>query len=133
MDVTAKIMKKAVKVLEFYTDKVYTAKKVHKCDLCNQEIIIGEKYHRQSGKYEGDFFDRCLHIHCNNIIAEFCKEHNENEYSHDWIVDWLSDLYCYGCGQNEDDNCEIEVLQCNCVIRNFKNLIEKDGNEDGSN
>ena len=45
---------KAVKVLEFYTDKVYTAKKVHKCDLCNQEIIIGEKYHRQSGKYEGD-------------------------------------------------------------------------------
>ena len=43
------------------------------------------------------------------------------------------DLYCYGCGQNEDDNCEIEVLQCNCVIRNFKNLIEKDGNEDGSN
>jgi hypothetical protein len=51
----------------------------------------------------------------------------------DWIVDWLSDLYCYGCGQNEDDNCEIEVLQCNCVIRNFKNLIEKDGNEDGSN
>lgn len=77
---------------------------------------------RQSGKYEGDLFDRCLHIHCNNIIAEFCKEHNENEYSHDWIVDWLSDLYCYGCGQNEDDNCEIKVLQCNCVIRNFKNL-----------
>ncbi len=31
MDITAKIMKKAVKILEFYTDKVYTAKKVHKC------------------------------------------------------------------------------------------------------
>jgi hypothetical protein len=106
--------------LECYTDKVSTARKVHTCDLCDQEIIIGEKYHRQKGKYEGYFFDRCLHIHCNNIIAEFCKEHNKYECSPYWIIDWLFDLYCYKCGQNKDGNCEIEVLQCDCIIRDFK-------------
>lgn len=114
-------------MLEFYTDRVYKAKKVHKCDLCGHEIVIGEKYHRQSGKYEGDFFDRCIHEHCNNIITEFCSKNNENEYSPDWIVDWLSDLYCYDCEHKEE--CEIETLHCKFIIKNFKNLVETEGEQ----
>ena len=104
--------------MEFYTDNVYKARKVHKCDLCNQEIIIGEKYHRQSGKYEGDFFDRCIHEHCNNIITAFCKENKENEYDEWSIKDWLSDLYCYGCEKKEE--CEVNILQCDLILEHFK-------------
>jgi hypothetical protein len=107
-------------MLEFYTDNVHKARKVHKCDLCYQEISVGEQYHRQSGKYEGEFFDRCIHNHCEKIIATFCKEHNENEYSPDWIEDWLSDNHCYSCEKKEE--CEVNILQCGLILEHFKGV-----------
>ena len=101
-------------MLEFFTDQLYTAKKTHRCQLCNQNILIGEKYHRQSGKYEGDFFDRCLHRHCNNMIAEFCQENKDNEYSTDWIWEWLVEKYCHDCGK-----CNGKVFKCDLIIKDF--------------
>jgi len=112
-------------MMEFFTDKIHKARKVHKCELCCQKISIGENYHRQSGKYEGDFFDRCLHDHCENIISTFCSENHESEYSPDWIVDWLSDLYCHSCEQKED--CEVEILQCKLILNNFINNSSSGG------
>ena len=105
-------------MLEFYTDVVRKARKVHKCNLCYQSILAGEQYHRQSGKYEGEFFDRCIHEHCNSIISAFCKENNEQEYSEDWIIDWLGYKYCYGCEHGED--CKVNILQCEKILKNFR-------------
>ncbi|MFY9380403.1 MAG: hypothetical protein WAP07_09270, partial [Acutalibacteraceae bacterium] len=95
-------------MMEFYNDVVHKATKNHKCDLCCHLIPKGQKYHRQSGKYDGDFFDRCLHTHCNNIISTYCRENDEQEYDEWSIKDWLSDSYCYYCEQKED--CEINIL-----------------------
>ncbi len=105
-------------MMEFYNDATHKATKNYKCDLCRHLIPKGQKYHRQSGKYDGDFFDRCLHTHCNNIISTYCSEERESEYSPDWIADWLSDKYCYGC-ENKDD-CEINILQCETIIKDFQ-------------
>lgn len=108
--------------MEFYNDAVHKATKNHKCDLCCHLIPKGQKYHRQSGKYEGEFFDRCIHEHCNNIITAFCKENNEveNEYSPDWIVDWLSDNHCYSCEKKEE--CEVNIFQCDLILEHFKGV-----------
>lgn len=105
-------------MMEFYTENIRRAKKSHKCDLCGNQISIGEKYHRQSGKYDGEFFDRCLHERCNNIISTYCKENNEQEYDEWSIEDWLSDSYCYCCEQKED--CETNILECNTILKEFK-------------
>ena len=43
-------------MMEFYNDAVHKATKNHKCDLCCHLIPKGQKYHRQSEKYDGDFF-----------------------------------------------------------------------------
>ena len=110
--------------MEFYTDRIVKARKVHKCELCGQNIKVGEKYHRQSGKYEGEFFDRCHHMTCDKIIASYCSENNENEYDDDHIIDWLGNIYCYDCEKEED--CEIEILQCEHIRINFRELVEEE-------
>ena len=104
--------------MEIYTEVVYKAKKAHKCHLCCKEIQVGEKYSRESGKWEGEFFDRCSHLHCSEIIRTFCSENRENEYDIDWIIDWLSDKYCYACGERE--TCEVIILHCEKVLADFK-------------
>jgi hypothetical protein len=58
----------------FYRDTIRTARKEHKCDLCGHLIPKGQKYHRQSGKDDGDFFDICLHTHCYNILSTYCSQ-----------------------------------------------------------
>jgi hypothetical protein len=106
--------------MEFYKDEIHTARKTHKCMLCGNEIPVGEKYHRQSGKYEGEFFDRSLHMHCNNIISAYCEEQSHDEFDADWITDWLNDKYCYDCKHKED--CKISPLECPYVLIDFKEV-----------
>lgn len=108
-------------MMEFYTDIIHKAKKIHECELCHQEISINEKYHRQSGKYDNDFFDRCLHVRCNNMISTYCMQHNENEYNYWSIMDWLSNLYCYDCEHKE--KCINSVLTCKKIIKIFKDGV----------
>lgn len=48
-------------MLEFYSSYIRTARKPHKCEYCQKDIMIGEKYSYESGKFEGDFFTRTLY------------------------------------------------------------------------
>lgn len=91
--------------MDFFTSKHPKAKKEHICDLCNEKICIGEKYHRYSGKYEGDLFDDKFHLTCQRIINAYCEAMGDHEYCNDAIEDWLCDIYCHACKHYEYD-CE---------------------------
>ena len=54
---------------DFYRERFPIAKKEHKCDCCFETINPGERYSRETGKYDGDFFDRVLCIPCRNSGA----------------------------------------------------------------
>ena len=110
--------------MEFYNDLVYKAKKEYKCEFCNQKINVGEKYHRQSGKYDGDFFDRKVHMICDNMISTFCKEENEYEdISYDGVVEWLRYKHCYNCP--DDEECNISMFECKKIIDKYQRTLEK--------
>lgn len=99
---------------EFQTQRTLTARKPHKCFLCGADIQIGEKYVRYSGKYDGDFFDQCFHTDCVYLLDKFCREQRDEEYSPDWVTDWISDRVCYSCEKKED--CEENCFRCKKVL-----------------
>lgn len=47
---------------DFFNEKTVTAKKQYKCCECRTPIVIGERYMRSSGKWDGDVcsFKTCL-------------------------------------------------------------------------
>lgn len=109
-------------MLEFYTSNYHKARKVHTCDLCNETINIGEKYHRNSGKYNDRMFDNKYHIECQNIIDKFCDENGDAEYDNDWIYDWLHENYCYACihGDDNQDDCDKDTITCPLIREQLK-------------
>ncbi|UVK62299.1 hypothetical protein SEA_NATHANVAAG_47 [Arthrobacter phage NathanVaag] len=42
--------------MTFATEKLVTARKVHKCGECFRPIVKGEQYYRGAGSWEGDFW-----------------------------------------------------------------------------
>ena len=110
-------------MLEFQNYSERNARKEHRCDLCGEIIRVGEKYIRFSGKYDGMMFDQKLHLLCNQIISEFCRANNEEEYSDDLVFDWVQYVVCSECehssyGDGKDD-CETPISRCKKVINRF--------------
>lgn len=101
-------------MLEFSTSKILTAKKEHTCDLCGQKIEVGEKYNRYSGKFDGSFFDCCYHESCFDIIGKYCRIEGEEEYSEDWLQEWIYDKVCRDCPNEEE--CQENTFRCKKVI-----------------
>ena len=99
-------------MMEFYTEKMVKARKDHICHLCGDEITKGAEYFRESGKFDGDFFDRCTCPDCYTHRNEYCSE-VENEYD-DWAVhDYLCEEYCQSiCTDEEREDCEQSVWHC---------------------
>lgn len=114
-------------MLEFYNSTYPKAKKEYKCDLCDQKIKVGEKYHRYSGKYDGDMFDNKYHLTCQKIINAYCEKMNDNEYDEDGICDWLHDEYCIDCRCYEEDNCTFYPLYCPKIRKHFEKGAEENG------
>jgi hypothetical protein len=100
--------------LDFYSERTLKAKKQHTCMLCRDEIIIGETYSRQSGKYYGEFFDRCMHIHCNNMVKTYVYEQGEDEFDEEGVINFIQETHCLYC--EEVDNCDKAQLTCLKII-----------------
>lgn len=83
-------------MMDFYNAKIQTARKTHKCEMCGQDIKPGEQYSYESGMWDGDFFVRKLHIGCNNILSEYCRE-IDNEFDYDSITEYWMEHYCANC------------------------------------
>lgn len=112
-------------MLEFWNSTYPKARKEYECSLCGQAIKKGEKYHRFSGKYDGDMFDDKIHMTCQEIISAYCRAVNDNEYDEDGISDWLQDEYCLDCSCYEEDNCTFFPITCPKIRQKF----EKEGAE----
>lgn len=111
-------------MLEFYTDVIHKARKEHKCEFCNDVIKVGKKYHRQSGKYDGEFFDRKIHMECDNMISEYCSENREyDDISYDAVNDWVYEKHCQACPDN--DECELLFNDCKLIMNYYKEREEK--------
>ena len=41
-------------MMDFYNQKHEKARKSHKCEFCGKEIIPGETYSYESGKFDGE-------------------------------------------------------------------------------
>ena len=100
---------------DFVTEKTPTARKPHKCFLCNEEITKGEKYVRLSGSYCGDFFDNCFHTDCNALISEYCWVYDDNEYIPEEIYDWIRDEVCEYC--DNKNGCILNRVRCEKVLK----------------
>ncbi len=56
---------------EFFDQKVVKAKKPHKCYECGEDIKVGDKYERTSGKWEGTMSVFCTCLLCKEIRDHF--------------------------------------------------------------
>ncbi len=91
-------------MMEFYNRMYLKARKPHKCEFCGRTIERGEKYSRETGKYDGDFFCRKLCIPCERMLSKFCLDTNEDEFCWWQVNDWLSDTHCEECEHFNDCN-----------------------------
>lgn len=46
------------------------ARKEHRCDFCNDKIVIREKYIKSTHIYEGQVYDWKTHKHCSELATE---------------------------------------------------------------
>ena len=86
---------------EFYTDKVVTAKKQHKCYECGETISIGDKYQRCSGKWDGEVLTYKTCLGCMRIRDAYC--------SNGWVFGELREAFMECMGWDYiDDELEVE-------------------------
>lgn len=89
-------------MVEFLTRKTPNAKKKHICDLCGGEIDVGEKYERQSGMVDGEFYEMKSHSSCMEICRRYCRDTGESEFVTECVIDWLRDRICDDCKAKEE-------------------------------
>lgn len=107
-------------MLDFSNETIVKkSKKPHKCQLCGAEIPAGSEYIRQNGKFDGEFFDRCLHMWCCSAIEEYCQATGENEYD-DWaVLDYVQEKVCATCPEHET-NCRVKrIMACPKTIAKY--------------
>lgn len=103
--------------MEFYSEKWVIAKKEHKCACCEKVLKIGEKYSRQVGKFDGDFFSRALCVTCREMLNDYCND-VDNEFSWDSIIEYAREQVCYKCESYE--NCDLRITGCEIVKEHYK-------------
>lgn len=113
-------------MLEFYNSYIRTARKAHKCEYCEKNIMVGEKYSYESGKFEGDFFTRTLCVPCLKMLNAYTDDVDDDTF--DWwaVSDFLSDNYCDKlCGQEKRHDCDKSPEHCEKIRTEFTDEQEK--------
>lgn len=113
----------------FYRDTTRTARKEHKCGICNGVISKGEKYHDKVGKYEGVFWSSKECEACQPVIAEFCRtDYADDEYCGGWIREWWRNEKCPACKRytcKAGDTCDDMTHYCRCEKFEFTSEAEQ--------
>lgn len=115
-------------MMEFWSEQdIKAARKPHVCEMCGRPINIGESYCRESGKWEGDFFSRCMHLVCHEMEMEYCCE-VDNEFTWSDILEYVAEVYCSKCKHalcndylpDHGEDCPYDsVLDCPIIQRQF--------------
>ena len=61
------------------SEKQPVARKVHECDLCSEQINIGEKYISQKVKDDEGVYTFSMHEKCHKLTAEMNMNENADE------------------------------------------------------
>jgi len=92
--------------MDFYNYATPKAKKIHKCEMCGKPIEVGETYSYETGKWDGGFFDRKMHLKCFEMLSIMLCETKEDEFDWDELTDWWVETYCSKCKHLYVNNCE---------------------------
>lgn len=95
--------------MEFYSETHPVASKDHICEACGGIISIGDRYCRQSGKWECEFFTRAWCSDCEAIMNQFFSETNESEFDYWEVQDFAADNFCSTC--NHGPHCNDDCVQ----------------------
>lgn len=102
-------------MMEFYSESENKARKEYTCELCKKTIRQGERYFRETGKFNGCFFDRALHTQCHLMEADYCYN-VDCEFTWDDITEYIIDEYCSRCECREADDCQFLVTECPKIL-----------------
>ena len=96
--------------MEFYRRTVPRSRTTHKCEGCGNPIEVGEKYSCESGKWDGDFFARLMHLDCYEAMNDILDAQGDNEFTWDSLAEWWRDEKCCECKHRylpckPDDRC----------------------------
>ena len=103
-------------MMEIYKEQFVLARKNHRCHICGEEISAKTKYYRESGKYDGEFFDRCTCRDCYAHRQEYCDEAYDNEYDDYSIAEFLANKYCSHCSDEQKDECDTDMWHCPILL-----------------
>ena len=102
----------------FKEEQIKAARFKHRCDLCGTFIAAGESYFRQSGKFEGEFFNSVLHERCKEVVGKYCRDcSDDGGWDSDDVYDWIRDDECTECELYDD--CDLNILQCDKAVGGF--------------
>lgn len=99
-------------MMEFYREnQVKVSRKPHRCHICECEIPAGSSYLRESGMYDGEFFDRCTCFPCDKARDDYLYFYEVQEYDTEGVNFLAQEAICYDCPEIE--NCRITMtLSC---------------------
>ena len=112
-------------MMEFYTETHPKARKEHTCHICRGKIRKGERYSRESGKYEGEFSDRVTCKLCYLARDDHFNYTGDNEYDTWNIQDYLHEEHCRYCSEEEKAECDYLEFDCPIIRRHYEERMNK--------
>ena len=55
------------------------ARKQHRCDLCGLPIVVGEKYNRRTGVWDGSMATMKVHVACDEVASRIYTHQDDWE------------------------------------------------------
>lgn len=117
-------------MMEFFSEEHPIARKRHRCEACNRFIAPGDRYCRQSGKWEGDFFSRAWCSDCESVMNYYFDYiATESEFDYWCVEDSVAERICCDCSHSgyEDDDCRESIWHCERVLDFIKRVRSKRG------
>lgn len=102
-----------------------TARKEHKCMWCGCTIEVGEKYERQTLKYENQIYDWVCHLECREVavlLDMFDYDYGEGidgEHFIEYIQEWLFDKHYNDETETYDEGFDPDELSYHDIVLNI--------------
>lgn len=102
-----------------------TARKEHRCMYCGGTINVGEKYERQTNKYDNQIYDWVCHLECQEVtglLSMFDNDYGEGidgEHFIEYLQDWLFDKHYNDETETYDDGFDPDRLSYHDIVLNI--------------
>ena len=104
----------------FYNNTHPKARKEHICDICGEKIKVGERYSKQVGTFDGDFYNNCYCLDCEAVLDAYFRFHDE--YYDTWqVTDWVNEYWCDGGPDNKTCTISYKLkVKCEKVLSDIQ-------------